>query len=237
VNTIAAARGIFSVADAERLTRVDRHKIRGWLSGYSQRRDAPRAEPVLHRQHEPIDGELALGFFDLLEVAFLGRLVEAARQRGHAPSWKAIRASAITAQRILNTEKPFATRRMHTDGRSIFLEAQTKTSDAGLYDLTRDNGALLGILSQSFVATVDYVDDWPRTWTPSGMYPRIIVDPLRSFGRPIEIKSSAPAEALLDAFQAESGDAEKVARYYGTDAEGVSQAVRYTLGVDLPLAA
>jgi uncharacterized protein (DUF433 family) len=237
VNAIAARLGIFSVADAERLTSVPRRQIRGWLQGYAQRAGVKAAPPVLKRQHEPIDGELALGFLDLIEVAFLGTIVHAARLRGHTPSWHAIRAAAETARRILDSDHPFAARRIHTDGRNIFLEAQRETGDAGLYDLTRDNFAILDVLSQSFVASVEYEADEPRAWTPDERFPRIVVDPRRAFGRPVERESGAPAEALFDAWRAEGQDAVRVARAYGTDSDGVNQAVRFVVGTGPRLAA
>jgi hypothetical protein len=237
VNAIAARLGIFSIGDAERLTSVSRRQIRGWLHGYAQRSGVKAAPPILKRQYEPIDGELALGFLDLLEVAFLGRIVQAARLRGHAPSWRAIRAAAETARRMLGSDHPFAARRIHTDGRSIFLEAQRETGDPGLYDLTRDNFAILDVLSQSFVASVEYEADDPRVWTPDERLPRIIIDPRRAFGRPTERISGAPAEALFDAWLAEGQNAARVGQAYGTDADGVTQAVRFVVGAGPRLAA
>jgi transposase-like protein/uncharacterized protein (DUF433 family) len=233
MNAIAASLGIYSVSDAARITGVHPRQIRGWLQGYSQRQGKAAAPPILHRQHEIRDGELALGFLDLLEVAFLGRISQAAERRGRTLSWKALRAAADTARRILHSEHPFAAKRIHTDGRGIFLEAQRATGDAALYDLVSDNFAIYDVLAASFVATIKYEDDQPLRWTPDDRFPRILVDPRRAFGRPIESQSGAPAETLFDAWRAEQGNAEKVAAWFETDREGVEQAVHYTLGIGL----
>lgn len=235
MNAIPASLGIYSVQDAARLTGVPPRQIRGWLQGYAQRKGKAPAGPVLRRQHELRAGELALGFLDLLEVAFLGRLVRAAEAQGRAPSWKAIRTAAETARRVLNTEHPFAVRRIHTDGKRIFAEAQQATGDRALYDLVGDNFAIYDVVVDSFVASVEYEEDTPRRWTPDSRFDRIVVDPRRAFGRPVEATSGAPAEALFDAWRAEKGNAAKVAAFYGTDAAGVQQAVRFTLGADAPL--
>lgn len=229
MNAIAAAHGIFSLRDAEALTAVPRTKIRGWLQGYAQRRGVKQAGPILHRQHDLIDGELALGFLDLIEVAFLGRIVHAAALRGHTVRWRAIRTAAETARRLLGSDHPFSTKRIHTDGRSVFLEAQQETGDPGLYDLTRDNFAILAVLSRSFVASVEYEGDDPRVWTPDQRFPRIVIDPRRSFGRPIERYSGTPAEALFDAWRAEGQSCARVARFYEIDPEAVDQAVRFSV--------
>lgn len=233
MNAIPASLGIYSVPDAARITGVTPRQIRGWLQGYSQRTGKTPAPPILHRQHALRDGELALGFLDLLEVAFLGRIDQAAGRQGRSLSWKALRAAAETARRMLNSDHPFAARRIHTDGRVIFLEAQKETGDLALYDLVNDNFAIYDVLVASFIATIDYEDDEPRRWTPDDRFPRIRLDPRRSFGRPIEVRSGAPAEALFDAWRAEKGNMDKVAAWFGTDREGVEQAVHYTLGIGL----
>jgi uncharacterized protein (DUF433 family) len=233
VNAIPASLGIYSVPDAARITGVHPRQIRGWLQGYSQRQGKTAAPPILHRQHEIRDGELALGFLDLLEVAFLGRIGQAAERRGRTLSWKALRAASETARRMLHSEHPFAARRIHTDGRSVFLEAQKVTGDAALYDLVADNFAIYEVLAASFIATIEYEHNQPRRWIPDDRFPRILVDPRRAFGRPIESRSGAPAETLFDAWRAEKGNAEKVAAWFETDREGIDQAVHYTLGIGI----
>lgn len=231
-----ASLGIFSLRDAAWLTGVPRHCIRGWLLGYAQRRGRPAAEPVLCRQHPLLSGELALGFLDLLEVAFLGRLVRAAEARGRRPGWRAIRTAAETARRLLNTDHPFALRRIHTDGRSIFLEAQRVTGDPALYDLVGDNFAIYDVVAASFIATVEYEDERPRRWRPLSQFERIVIDPLCAFGQPIEEKSLVPAATLFNAWRAEGRNAAKVAAWFDTDVEGVRQAVHFLLRTDAPAA-
>lgn len=237
LNAIPASLGIYSVRDAARITRARPTQIRGWLQGYAQRKGHATAPPILRRQHELRDGELALGFLDLLEVAFLHRISMAAERSGRSLSWKALRAAAETARRVLHTDHPFAAWRIHTDGRGIFLEAQQETGDLALYDLVRDNFAIYDVLARSFIATIEYENDQPQRWTPDPQFDRILIDPRRAFGRPIETKSGAPAEALFDAWKAEEGDAEVVAAWFNTDREGIEQAVSYVLGFHTALPA
>ena len=233
MNAIPASLGIYSVHDAALITGVAPRQIRGWLQGYSQRRGKPLAPAILHRQHELRDGELALGFLDLLEVAFLGRITKAVERQGHILGWKALRSAAETARKVLDSQNPFAARRIHTDGRSIFLEAQRATGDAALHDLVSDNFAIYDVLAASFVATIEYEDDLPRRWTPDERFARIQLNPQRAFGRPTETRSGTPAQTLFDAWRAEMGNADRVAGWFGTDREGVDQAVHYTLGIGL----
>lgn len=232
MNAISStAIGLISLGEAELLTSVRRSQIRGWLLGYQQRKGVKPAGPVLRPQHPVIDGEVALGFLDLLEVDFLGKIVEAARRRGRVPHWQAIRRAAETARRIFGNDHPFALRRMHTDGRSIFVEVAKETGDPALYNLVADNFAILDVLSGTFIASVEYEGDLPRVWRPSSTHPRIVVDPRRALGRPVEDRSGVPAEALFDAYRAEQGNAARVAAFFETDEEGVRQAVEFMLGV------
>ena len=235
LNAIAAKLGIYSVQDAARLSSVPAARIRGWLLGYGPRRGRDGAPAVLRPQHTLRHGELALGFFDLLEVAFLGRLVQAAERQGRRPSWKSIRLAADTARRMLGTEHPFAARRLHTDGKRIFAEARGPDGANALYDLVGDNFAIYDFVARSFVATVEYEHDTPLRWTPDTRFPRIIVDPLRAFGRPIESASGVPAETLFDAWLAEANDAAKVAAFFGVDPPGVDEAVGFVLGTQAPI--
>ncbi len=231
MNANPARLGIYSVPDAARITGASPVHIRGWLRGYPQSRGKPAAPPILRQQHEPIAGELALGFLDLLEVRFLERLVEACRRQGRTLAWRALRIAAETARTKFGTEHPFAAKRLHSDGRFVFLEAQKATGDLALYDLVGNNFAIYDVLVASFIASIEYEGDVPRRWRPDEGLPRIVIDPLRAFGQPVEEKSGAPTGTLLDAWQAEGGNAAKIAAYYGTDADGVNEAVRYALGL------
>ena len=115
--------------------------------------------------------------------------------------------------------------RVHGDG--LWLPGAAYPAAASAFVAADDLGA-----SRPAGASGRASDDDPRTWTPKEQLPRIVVDPRRAFGRPIETTSGAPAEALFDAWRAEQGNAEKVAAWYGTDLEGVDQAVKFIVGVE-----
>jgi len=79
--------GIYTVPEAARLTKVASPRIRRWLSGYtflsgSREHVSP---PVWRGQLQPVNGALALGFLDLMEI----RAVDAFLRAG--VSWKTLR--------------------------------------------------------------------------------------------------------------------------------------------------
>jgi hypothetical protein len=88
--------GIYSVAEAARLSGVSSACIRRWLRGYSYDTSAGQrdAAPVFSGSYSLIDGEMALSFLDLIEV----RVVHALRAR--KISWKLIRKAEQHAREV-----------------------------------------------------------------------------------------------------------------------------------------
>ena len=72
--------GLYTVAEASRLTGIAQGRLRSWLRGYTYRAREARttSAPVWQRQVPEIDGALGLGFLDLMEARFVDR--HAARQ-------------------------------------------------------------------------------------------------------------------------------------------------------------
>jgi len=119
---------------------------------------------------------------------------------GKGVSWRTIRLAADRARAELHHEHPFALARFHTDGKAIFLETQEATGDRSLLDLVKNNFA---------------------------MY-EVVLDPGRSFGRPIDDGSGVPTATLNDAYQAE-GSYERVASWFEVPPEAVRRAVAYEM--------
>jgi uncharacterized protein (DUF433 family) len=63
-------------------------------------------------------------------------------------------------------------------------------------------------------------------WWPLGRDHRVVLDPERSFGRPIITPESVPTAILARAFQAE-GSIDSVARWYEVDPRSVLDAVEF----------
>ena len=215
--------GLYTVPEAARLTRVAPAKIRGWINGYGGRAKDDRA-PIIHRQIPMIGGKPALGFLDLIEVRFVSWLV------GKGVSWRTIRVAADRARAELHHEHPFALARFHTDGKAIFLETQEATGDRSLLDLVKNNFAMYEVLEQSFRDGIEFVgaNGEASSWHPPEGEGEIILDPGRSFGRPIDDGSGVPTATLADAYQAE-GSYERVASWFEVPPEAVRRAVAYEM--------
>ncbi len=71
-------RGVYSLAEVERLTKVPQQRIKRWTGGYVYRYKGEEryTAPVIATELEPIDGSPVLDFSDLLEVRFLNAFRE-----------------------------------------------------------------------------------------------------------------------------------------------------------------
>jgi hypothetical protein len=116
--------GIYTVPEASRLTGVFAARIRRWVKGYTYvvGDKVLASRPVVHSQLQPLDGVIALGFLDLIEVRF----IDAFRRSG--VSWKSIRLAYDRARELIGSEHPFSTKIFRSDGRRIFAEIVQQSS-------------------------------------------------------------------------------------------------------------
>lgn len=219
-------RGVYPVPVAARLLRMPPARVRSWMYGNG-------APSVLTPDLPPEDGQDALSFINLVEVLFLSEL------RGQGVSLQSIRAMLTKARALLGTEHPFAVQKFHTDGKAIWMETAEATGDRRLVDLTDGNGAMLKVLERSFRKSVSFDDETGKAslWRPSADQPRIVLDPERNFGRPIDGETGLPTEVLADALRAEGGNVLRVAKLWEVPEMAVEQAAEFELWANRRLAA
>ncbi len=215
--------GLYTVPEAARLCGVPRRTIRRWMLGYrTGRKGAPRdLPPVWHGQLQRIDGTVGLGFLDLMELRF----VRAFRQ--HGVSLPVIRQTAERARDIFKRDHPFTRARFLTDGRWIFAETVEATGEAKLLNLARSQYAFQDVIKPSLYKSIRFSDDDEAvTWFPMWPKKQVLVDPRRSFGRPIVAHGGVPTETLAQAVAAE-GSEQRVARWYEVPVDAVKAAVAF----------
>ena len=81
------------------------------------------------------------------------------------------------------------------------------------------------MVEQSFKG-IDFDEMEPIRWWINGEDQKIILDPKRSFGRPIEVESGIPTLALHN-MVVSTGDIKKTAKYFETDYSCVERAHRF----------
>jgi uncharacterized protein (DUF433 family) len=124
----------------------------------------------------------------------------------------------------VHDERPFSTRRFRTDGRTIFLEITNDVQEGELIDLKRRQSVFHRIVAPS-LRDLEFAADVVARWFPLGSSRKtVVVDPARSFGRPIVVNGGVPTEILSEAVDIE-GSAEKAARAYDVPIIAVRDAV------------
>jgi uncharacterized protein (DUF433 family) len=203
--------GLYTVPMAARLLAAKQDKIRSWIEGYGH----SNAEPILIRQLPRVGGHTVLGFLDLIESAFIRHF----RAIGYSP--QTIRKVALKLRDRHGVDHPFAMdKRFRADGRAIFEEVVTEEGERRLVNLMNDNFEIVPLIERTLFDQVFYVEDIAKEWTPLYQFPRVIINPKISFGRPVVKDIWIPTETLFRAYLNEGGE-EAAAEEYGTTPEDV----------------
>jgi uncharacterized protein (DUF433 family) len=212
--------GIYSVAEASRLTGVSGSRIRRTVRGYAFKSAGRvlKSPPVFSSQLPVIDGEIAVGFLDLIEVRF----VDAFLRRG--VSWSTVRKAEAKGRALFDTTHPFATKHFRTDGRGIFADIGGR-ADKAVIELASSQLAFSQVVSP-FLAGIDFDGDAASRWWPLGASKRVVIDPARSFGQPIVAREGVPTAVLAAAVRAEGAE-DVVARTYEVSLASVRHAVEF----------
>lgn len=222
VTTPLLQTGIYTVAEASRLTRVSPSRIRRWLRGYEfkVKHGRHRSPAVWKTQLQPIDHALALGFLDLLEVKAIDAFIEA------GVSWKTLRQVHEQAMNWVRHSHPFCTSRFATDGHTIFLELREKNDEVTLWDM-RAVQRVFDKIIRPFLRNVEFdVAKVPRRWWPRGKDKLVALDPRRSFGQPIIYREGIPTHVLARSVRANES-VEEVARWFEINSVSVREAVEF----------
>jgi uncharacterized protein (DUF433 family) len=220
--------GLYTPAEAARLTGVPATKIVRWLRGHSV---AGRHYGALWQPQVNIgDNRVYLGFRDLMEV----RVADAFISRNLSP--QKVRRAIEIASELIGDERPLSTRRFRTGGRTVFLQVAREDDADELIDLFKRQYAFLKIIEPS-LSTIDFDGaGLPARWWPMGKRGHIVVDPARAFGQPIEAASGVPAATLAAAVEAE-GSAEAAASLWAVPINSVRRALEFQGSVERRLAA
>ncbi|WP_082143591.1 helix-turn-helix domain-containing protein [Nitratireductor soli] len=186
--------GVYTPTEASRLLHIPSRKITRWLKGHEI--GGKRYERLWRPQIDLNDGRIYLGFRDLMEI----RTAAAFMQAGVSAIM--IRRAIDEAQKYVADERPLSTTQFRTDGHSIFLEIADESDDPKLLDLFKKQYAFKRIVDQSLKG-VEFEGIAPSRWWPVSKQQKIVVDPERSFGQPIDTESGVPTSVLAAAARTE----------------------------------
>jgi uncharacterized protein (DUF433 family) len=215
--------GIYTVAEASRLTGVDTRKIMRWLRGYEyhNRTGAGAIGPVFHSDYSAVKGKVALSFLDMVEVRFVASF------RQHGVSWRAIRIASQKAAELLDTGHPFSMRKFLTDGKTIIARIAEEQNDFELIDLVTDQYQFEKIITPLLYESLDFSKrDTATRWWPLGKKRSIVIDPERSFGKPILDRYNIPTSTIAVSYIGNRSYS-KTAKWFEIDVHAVKDAVEF----------
>ena len=218
--------GLYSLSETARLLHVNSKTLRRWAEGYPFviKGKTHNSPPILNRDLPPLDGEAVLTFNDLLEL----HMVKIFRDAG--VSLQTIRAAVEKAAGMYNTNHPFTIKQFETDGNSIFATLQSKGVEGVphltlLQDLNRSQ-MVMDSIARPFFKKVEYEKFEPRRYWPNGRDGHVVLDPRRSFGKPIDAKSGV-STAVLYAMARGGETVQNIADWYSVDVASVEEAVEF----------
>ena len=214
--------GIYTVPEASRLTRVASPRIRRWLKGYkffsSEREHV--SPPVWRGQLQPVDGALALGFLDLMEI----RVVDAFLRSG--VSWKTLREAERRGSELFHSNHPFCTQRFATDGRGIFVDIGPESDEPIILEIINSQ-AVFDAITYPFFKDLQFSQDRIlERWWPLGDDRSVVVDPRRAFGQPIIADRGVPTAILSSAVKA-TNSIDEIVFWYDVTKSSVVDAIEF----------
>ena len=206
--------GLYALPDAARLLGVPLNTLRYW-SG-----ETGSSESMVARR---LANERLLTFSELIELHFV-RLF-----RSKDVSLQAIRKAAVAASRKFDTKYPFTVKQFDTDGNTIFATLRSRETDRVMVEDLQRGQLVFRELVKPFFKKLDYraTNEAERFW-PMRKSGRVVLDPLRRFGQPIDAETGVPTRSIVSAFRAGGGQDEKtVAKWFDIPMEAVRAAVKF----------
>ncbi len=213
--------GVYTIAEASRLTGVSSGRIRRWMEGYEHGSSENRRKSlsIFAGQLPRSDDFIALSFLDLIEVRFVDAFLS------HGVNWKVLRVTDDRAREITGTDHPFGTRKFRTNGQSIFTRVGRDLRESAVLDLLQNQLGFSRVISP-FLKGLEFHDQIVTRWWPLGRRQPIVIDGARSFGQPIIFKEGVPTAILNRAYQVEDS-IDRVASWFEVEKRSVRAAVKY----------
>ncbi|HVX88993.1 MAG TPA: hypothetical protein VG940_08710 [Gemmatimonadales bacterium] len=192
--TVPLGLGIYTRAEAARLLGMTPGRVGRWVAGYTywlregrQRPDRRKQPPVIRTELPQLGTVLALSFLELMEL----RVVKALTDKGL--SLQHVRAAARIAGKEFDTRHPFASRRVFTDGTSIFSAVDDHPSAPNVVKWRKGEivQVVAGPIFAQFLSEIEFdsATALARRWWPCGRKYPVLLDPAIAFGAPVAEKT------------------------------------------------
>jgi len=203
-------KGVYRLVDAARYAHLPYATLRSWFKG---RTDGAGRGAILKSEYQPIDGDFAVSFLDLIE-AYVARFF----YTENIPTSR-IRAVYKKMKREMGVSHPFAHADLCCGDGRIIIE-----SDAALVDaLDRQNWFTE---MRSYLSHIEYgsITKLADRWN---IAEGVVIDPGVGFGKPVVKQTGITTFVLAGQYNANDKNAPLVADLYGVKPSDVVNAVSF----------
>ena len=214
-------KGVYSIPEAAKLTGAGYDTMRRWLTGYTYSYKGKHIEkpPIFETEFGKVDGQMIVSFQDLVELLFVVRF------RAKRVSWGIIHEAFEKAKDRFESNHPFSRLNYRTDGNRIFEDGLSRAGRQ-VTDLNTDQIVFADFIDRTLSKGIEFSNNEASVWFPKFPSKVIVLDPKRSFGRPIVNRVGIPTEVLFAAFEADE-DYSIVARDFDLRVQEVKAAVSF----------
>ena len=163
-----------------------------------------------------MNGDYAISFFDLVDLLVAGQL------RAAGVTMRIVRASYEILRNDIGTPHPFCHELIRTDGKRVFVDAANQLGDDRLLDVVSRQQFFISF--RSLLKSIDYRGKLAAVWKISD---GVVIDPQRSFGKPVVGKTGVTTFVLANQYRANGSDVELVSDLYGVCQHDVLNAVDF----------
>jgi uncharacterized protein (DUF433 family) len=208
--------GVYGYREAALLTGVAPERVREW---FRNRPAGGRRSPIFRGDYEPIDGDRAISFLDLIDVFVAGNL------RSHGVSLQTLRKVYRRMGDDLDTPHPFCRRELLSDGKTVFMRGLDHQGETELKEALTHQKVFSDIILP-FLKKIEYskISRLAERWH---ITPHVVIDPKICFGKPVVEAVSIPTAILANAYRANHKNARRVAEWYNVQPEHVDAAVEF----------
>jgi len=202
--------GLYSIPEAAHILGAPVQRVRRWISP---------EERLIHRALAP--EERTVTFLELMELHFINMF------RSEGVSLQTIRRAAVAASRKFHAEYPFAVRKFDTDGRTIFATLIRDAEDEEMVEDLKRGQYVFRQIMRPFFRRLEYrgTDEALRYW-PLDIKGRVVLDPERQFGKPIDSETGIPTQTLYEAVKI-GQEPSDVATWFGVPRKAVAAAIKF----------
>lgn len=208
--------GVYTVAEVSRLTDLHPTRVRSW---FKQRPDGSGYGPVFESDYQPVDGDYAVSFFDLIDVLVAGMF----RDRFNVPM-RIVRRAHTLLQARLGTRHPFCHSDLYTDGRDIFLCAANQINEETLSEVVSRQQFFLHIKEKLHHIDYNEMSRLARRWR---ITEGVVVDPSVCMGKPTIARTGIATYVVANQYNANRKNSGLVADLYGISETDVANAVTF----------